>query len=716
LDFSQTKWFIDRATTNPFDRSIDFWQLTQSLRTSEDEIDQADWIEAFLSRADASMPVRVAGGPNDDLLSIILPADTVCEAIRLNLGSRRPSSRQDASALTVSSWTERFHEKTTSAEKAVKRMKSGARIFIGTGCAEPQLLVKRLAETGQRLADTEIIHILSLGVAPYAEPKFKEHFRANSFFIGTSLRGAVGQGRADYTPIFLSDIPRLLRSGRFPVDVALIQVSPPDEHGYCSLGISVDIVKTAAEVADMVIAEVNSQMPRTLGDSFIHANDIDLMVESNTPILEYVNPTPDELSRAIGRQVARLIGDGDTIEAGIGEIPDAVLKFLTDKKDLGIHTEMFTDGIIDLVESGVITNRKKTIHRGKIVASFCMGTRRLYKFVDNNPLIEFHPTEYVNDPYVIARNDNMVAINSAIQVDLTGQVCADSIGHRFYSGIGGQVDFIRGAARSRGGKPIIALPSTTGDGSVSRIVPHLDEGAGVVTTRGDVHYIVTEHGIAYLHGKTIRDRALALINVADPKFRPWLLGVAKQLNYVPPDQAEPRLRFAGYPEELERTVTLKNNLRVLFRPVKPTDETAMKDLFYSFSEDTIYHRFFGVLKSMPHSRLQHFVNVDYDDRMGIAAVVGEPGSEQMVALATYDLEKSTNMAEVAIVVHDDWQNLGLGTELLRYLARVARQHGIGGFTAEVLADNPRAMKILHKTGYPIESKMIDGTYQVIVRF
>lgn len=618
--------------------------------------------------------------------------------------------------MTDPSWTERYREKIVSAEKALKRVKSGDRIFIGTGCAEPQLLVKYLAETGQRLADTEIIHILSLGVAPYAEPKFKEHFRANSFFIGTSLRQAVGQGRADYTPIFLSDIPRLLRSGRFPVDVALIQVSPPDEHGYSSLGVSVDIVKTATEVADMVIAEVNSQMPRTLGDSFIHANDIHVMVESNIPILEYINPTPDELSKAIGRQVARLIGDGDTIEAGLGEIPDAVLKFLTDKKDLGIHTEMFTDGIIDLVESGVITNKKKTIHRGKIVASFCMGTRRLYKFVDNNPLIEFHPTEYVNDPYVIAQNDNMVAINSALQVDLTGQVCADSIGHRFYSGIGGQVDFIRGAARSKGGKPIIALPSTTGDGTISRIVPHLDEGAGVVTTRGDVHYIATEHGIAYLHGKTIRDRALALVNVADPKFRPWLLGAAKQLGYLPADQAEPRLRFTGYPEDLEKTITLKNNLKVVLRPVKPTDETAMKDLFYSFSEDTIYHRFFGILKSMPHSRLQYFVNVDYEDRMGIAAIVGEPESEQIVALATYDLEKSTNMAEVAIVIHDDWQNLGLGTHLLGYLARVARERGISGFTAEVLADNPRAMKILHKIGYPIESKMIDGTYQVTVKF
>ncbi|MDH5704112.1 MAG: GNAT family N-acetyltransferase, partial [Aigarchaeota archaeon] len=265
-------------------------------------------------------------------------------------------------------------------------------------------------------------------------------------------------------------------------------------------------------------------------------------------------------------------------------------------------------------------------------------------------------------------------------------------------------------------KPIIALPSTTSEATVSRIVPHLDEGAGVVTTRGDIHYIVTEHGIAYLHGKTIRDRALALINVADPKFRPWLLGAAKQLGYLPADQAEPRLRFTGYPEDLEKAITLKNNLRVLLRPVKPTDETAMKDLFYSFSDDTIYHRFFGILKSMPHSRLQYFVNVDYEDRMGIVATAGEPESEQIVALATYDLEKSTNMAEVAIVIHDHWQNLGLGTHLVEYLARVARERGISGFTAEVLADNPRAMKILHKIGYPVESKMINGTYQVTVKF
>ncbi|MDH4123804.1 MAG: 4-hydroxybutyrate coenzyme A transferase, partial [Thermoplasmata archaeon] len=429
-------------------------------------------------------------------------------------------------------WKIKHKDKLATAEKAVSVIKPGDKIFIGSGAAEPQVLVKALVDRSHSLADTKIFHIMTLGVAPYTEPKFTDQFRHNAFFIGANTRDAVAEGRADFTPIFLSEIPALFRTGRIPIDVALIQVTEPDAHGYCSYGVSVDIVKSAAESADFVIAEVNRSAPRTMGDSFIHVNEIDLMVPSDELLLYYSAEEPSDIAVKIGRNISKLIEDGSTLQMGIGGVPDAVLKYLTDRKDLGIHTEMFSDGIIDLVRRGVITNRKKTLHRGKIIASFCMGSQELYDFVDNNPLIEFHPTEYTNDPFIIAQNEKMVAINAAIEVDLTGQVCSDSLGPLFYSGIGGQVDFIRGAARSKGGRPIIALPSTAKDGQISRIVSTLKPGAGVVTSRGDVHYVVTEWGTAYLHGKSIRERALALISIAHPKFRADLLKAAKDRRLV----------------------------------------------------------------------------------------------------------------------------------------------------------------------------------------
>src|SRR3990172_5093936 len=376
-------------------------------------------------------------------------------------------------------WTERYEEKVRTAEEAIARVQSGEQIFIGSGAAEPQRLVEALVRRAEHVFGAEIVHIMTLGIAPYAEAKWGENFRHNALSIGPNVRDAVAEGRADYTPIFLGEIPRLFETGRVPIDVALIQVSPPDAHGYCSYGVSVDIVKPAAENADVVIAEVNERMPRTLGDSFLHVDDIDFLVPVDYPILETDHPAADEIARAIGRHIANLIEDEATLQMGIGTIPDSVLLSLQDKKDLGVHTEMFSDGMMALVEAGVITNMKKTIHKGKIIASFCMGSRRLYDFVDNNPFIEFHPNSQTNDPFVIAQNEKMVSINSALEVDLSGQVCADSLGTYFYSGIGGQVDFVRGAARSKGGKPIIALPSTAQDGTISRIVPVLEPGARV---------------------------------------------------------------------------------------------------------------------------------------------------------------------------------------------------------------------------------------------
>ncbi len=429
-------------------------------------------------------------------------------------------------------WIQDYQAKRVSAEEAVKVIKSHDTVYIHPGCAEPEHLVRAMVARAPELENVKVIHLLTAGTADYVKPEMAGHFRHIAFFAGANVRQAINEGRAEFIPIFLSEIEALFRSRAYEIDVALIHVSPPDEHGFCSFGVGIDTTKTAAECAKAVIAQVNPKMPRTLGDSFIHVSKITHIVEVEEDILEHRQGQVSEIAMKIGRNVAEIIEDGSTLQLGIGEIPDGVLYYLKDKRDLGIHTEMLSDGVVDLIETGIINCEKKTLHPGKVIVGFVLGTKKLYDFIDNNPVFEFHPNAYTNDPFIIAQNDKMVAINSAIEVDLTGQVCADSIGYTFYSGIGGQVDFIRGAARSKGGKPIIALPATAKNGQISRIVPHLKEGAGVVTSRGDVHYVVTEYGVAYLHGKTIRERARALINIAHPKFREELERFAKEKKYL----------------------------------------------------------------------------------------------------------------------------------------------------------------------------------------
>lgn len=612
-------------------------------------------------------------------------------------------------------WRGRHAAKVETAEQAVRRIRHGSRVFIGSGAGEPQSLVNALAAR-QNLMDTEVVHIMTLGVAPYAEPRFDQRFRHNAFFIGANTREAVNEGRADYTPVFLSEIPRLFRDGRIVIDVALIQVSEPDEHGYCSYGVATDIVKSAAESAKVVIAEVNSQAPRALGDCFIHVRDIAALVPCDDPVLEAPQGADSELALAIGRHIADLVEDGATLQLGIGQIPDAVLRYLGDRRDLGVHTEMFSDGVLPLIESGVITNARKTLHRGKMVASFVLGSRVLYDFIDDNPMVEFHPTEYTNDPFIIAQNERMTSINSAIEVDLTGQVCADSLGQLFYSGIGGQVDFVRGAARSKGGKPIIALPSTAEDGTISRIVPTLKPGAGVVTSRGDVHFVVTEYGVAYLHGKTIRERATALIQIAHPRFRPWLLAEAKARHMVYADQVESAFAMAVYPDRHERRIELDDGRSALMRPIRLTDEPALRELFYALSEDTVYRRFFQLLPTMPHQRLQEWLAVDYVHELAMVVTMGLEGDEAIVALGRYDLDKRTNLAEVAFVVRDDLQGMGLGTQLLAALVEIARESGIAGFTASVLAENAAMLRVFHRVAPALESRLVEGTYEITMRF
>lgn len=404
------------------------------------------------------------------------------------------------------------------AATAVAGIRSGERVLIGSGAAEPARLVTALTARAGQIRNVNVLHILTLGDAPYVAPEMAESFRHTAFFIGANVREAVQSGRADFMPIFLSEIPALFKE-RLPLDWALVQVSPPDRHGWCSVGVSADVVVSAVRHARRVVAEINPRMPRTWGNTIIHVKQLHAMVEVDQPLPELHPPEIDEVSLAIGRLVAGLIDDGDCLQLGIGSIPNAVLKELGNHMHLGVHTEMLSDGIVDLVESGAIDCSRKNYHPDKAVCSFAMGTQRLYDFVDDNPFTEFYGSEFVNDPWNIARNDRMAAVNSAIQVDLTGQVNSDSVGTKAYSGIGGQVDFIRGAARSRGGKPIIAMPSTARNGEISRIVPTLMEGAGVVTSRGDVHFVVTEFGVADLYAKTTRQRARALINVAHPKFR-----------------------------------------------------------------------------------------------------------------------------------------------------------------------------------------------------
>ena len=613
-------------------------------------------------------------------------------------------------------WQDKYKDMIATPGQAVSHLRPGQRIFIGTGCGEPKELVKALTDRASKLADMEIIQLLTLGEAPYAHKELADCFLVNSFFVAENVRGLIQEGLGKYTPIFLSDIPRLFSSGQLPLDAALIQVTPPDERGRVSLGVSVDIVKSAAENASLVIAQVNPQMPRTMGDSFIDIYDLDFLVPVDTPIFEATLPESTEVIREIGERIAALVEDGSTVGFSVGRIPHAVIDFLKEKQNLGIHTEMFTDNIIDLVESGAVTGAKKTLDRGKIVTSFCFGTRRLYDYIHNNPIFSFRPTEYVNDPSIIAKQYKMVAINTALEIDLTGQVCADSIGTKIYSGIGGRVDFNSGAARSYGGKAIIALPSTTTDGTTSRIVAKLSTGAGVVTTRGDVHYVVTEYGVAYLHGKSVRDRALALISIAHPRFLETLLKEAIEAKYLRKELADVGESFIVAPHEAKTSLLLDDGTKINFRPIHPTDEPKMKDLLYTLSQDALYSRFMTHVQRFPYKQVKDFVFIDHRKEVAIVGVLPEAHGEDIIAVGRYYLDPRTNRAEVAFVVRDEWQGRGIGKFLFKHLTTIAKRHGITGFTAEVLRDNKRMQAVFNNSDLRVRSKLSDDIYSFEMDF
>jgi acyl-CoA hydrolase/GNAT superfamily N-acetyltransferase len=596
----------------------------------------------------------------------------------------------------------------------------GDRIFIHTACGEPQYLVQaliRFVESNPKaFFDAEVLHVWTLGVAPYTDEKFKYNFRLNSFFVGNNSREAVNRGMADYTPIFLSQVPQLLNRGLVPISVALIQTSPPDAHGFMSLGISVDIVKAAVEKASLVIAQVNAQMPRVHGDGFIHVEDVDFIVCHDEPLLEYEATAPNEVADQIGKYVARIVQDGDTIQVGYGSLPNAILSNFSDKKNLGVHSELLTDGMVTLMKKGVINNSQKSLNRGKSVATFCMGHKSTYEYIHDNPSVEFRAIDYTNNPLLIARQENMTAINTALEIDLTGQCTAESLGKTFYSGIGGKADFMRGAVLAPGGKTILAIQSTAEYGEVSRIVPFVREGAGISLIRGDIHYVVTEYGIAYLHSKNIRERAMELISIAHPKFRPFLIEKAKQANLIYRDQAFIPGKRGEYPEHLESYRTTRTGFPILMRPVKISDEPWVKDFFYSLSDQSLYRRFISVRKDMPHERLQEFVIIDYTKEMVILATIKDSEIEKVVAIGQYGINGQTHSAEVSLVVRDDYQNKGIGTTLLSYLTYLAKREGLMGFTAEVLVENKPMLHLFEKMGFDIQKQSAQGVYELKMAF
>ena len=618
--------------------------------------------------------------------------------------------------MSVPEWQLRLPaDKVVTTQEALASISNGCRVFIGTGCGEPQHLIHAMI-ADKSIRDIMIYQMLSHTLVPYLDdPSFVSRFLLKLFFISESMRKAAYEGKIDYLPTYLSQIPNLFKNYHIGLDVALIQVSPPDQYGYCSLGVSVDITRSAVDNAERVIAQVNPAMPRTWGDSLVHTDDINCFVPCEEPLVTYQPDLPEErISRRIGHFISQLVRDGDTIQIGFGALTNAILQHLTGKKNLGIHTQLITDAMLPLIEQKVVTNKLKTLVPRRVVASLCMGTERLYRFVDDNPIFDFRSSEFVSDPAVIARHDNLVSISSALEVDLTGQVCSDSLGYRFYSGIGDQVDFIRGAAMSKGGFSIIALPSTAKNGTVSRIVSHLSEGAGVATTRGDVNFVVTEYGCAELQGKGIYQRVMELAQIAHPKFRSDLIEAAKKNHYIFADQLPPPDQDLIFLEKYNWQVNLKGGQTAHIRPLYPSDEFEYRNFFYSLKEETIFRRFFYKTSLFSHEVVQQdWAEIDYRNNMSLIGRAQRGGHYEIMAIGSYSRAED-GYAEVAFVVHDDFQGKGVAGRMLEYLEKIARENGFVGFVASVLDDNQAMLHILQKR-YPAASLTTDPGGGILVK-
>ncbi len=608
-----------------------------------------------------------------------------------------------------------YHDKIISAANAAKMVRPGQHVFVGTACATPRTLMAALENLPNPPADVELVHFITTDAVPHRDGRSSTQYRHRTFFVGSDIRAAVKQGLAEYVPISVAQVPRLIELGRIPIDVALIQVSLPDEFGYVSLGISVDVIPAALERARLVIAEVNPLMPRSMGYSTVHLSQIHKLVPVDTPVTEYVHPTVKiEAVERIARYIASLIEDGSTLQIGLGRIPNEALKYLEDRRDLGIHSDLITDAIIPLLEKGILTGRKKTEQRGKIVTSFAIGTRRLYDIINGNPLFSFQPIQVVCRPHMIAAQHKMVSVSQAFAIDLTGQVCADQFEGEYYGGVAAQGEFLRGAARSVGGKPIICLASATDDGEASRIRPVLRAGEGVVIPRADVHYVITEYGIAYLFGKSIRERAIALIEVAHPRFRAWLLEEAKNVGYMPADQRLENLR--AYPVEEERAITLKNSRSVMLRPATSSDAAAIRELFHHLSTDDVYTRFFQRVQGLSNREVQRLCNLNYETEVAFVATTGSREHEEIVGQACYFLNPSTNLAETAFMVEPSWQGTGLGTAMQRRLMEHAQARGIRGFIAEILPGNKKMVNLARNCCDNVAMERDEDTVHVTMTF
>jgi acyl-CoA hydrolase/GNAT superfamily N-acetyltransferase len=600
-------------------------------------------------------------------------------------------------------WQTKYKEMVVSADEAVSRLRPEHRVFIGTGCGQPQMLVDALLARAGQLEDVEIIHLLTLSEPVFRHAELSKYFRLNRFFSAEWADDILQTSRGEHTPVFLSDIPRMFMSGRLPIDVALIQVTPPNEQGMCSLGVSVDVTKSAVEAAGLVIAQVNPQMPWTMGDSLLPIYNIDMLVAGDAPMPFVLLPAPTKASFTIAEYVAALISDGSTIELGICGISAALSEFLQNKHDLGIHAEVIGDAIIELVESGVVTGLHKSVNRGKVVGSMCLGTQRLYDYVNRNPTFSFYPSESVSDPGVIAQQQNMIAVVTAEEVDLTGQVCARTPQHGV-SSIDIRADFVHGTAKTKNGRLIIALESTVGDGAASKIVPCLSSGAEVVATSREVHYVVTEYGVAYLYGKSLQERTMALISVAHPDFRENLLKEAIRMNLVSSSLADVEGRIHILQPELNARFVLDDGTLINIRPMHLTDEKRVRGLFQSLSEQTKYYRFMSHITRVPQKQIQNFVYIDYRSEMALVGTIPESHGDEIIAIGRYFIDPRTNRAEVAFVVQDKWQNRGIGTFMFKLLINIARQNGIEGFDAEVLIENKPMLAVLHKGDCKLSSR------------
>jgi acyl-CoA hydrolase/GNAT superfamily N-acetyltransferase len=607
-----------------------------------------------------------------------------------------------------------FAKNITTANEAVSMVKAGNQVFIGTACATPRKLVAALENATPTPPDVTLVHFLTTGAMVNEQNKPLTHFRHKCFFVGSDERYAAAQGMAEYIPISLTQVPQLFESRRIPIDVAMVQVTPPDAFGNVSLGVSVDISLDALTYARRAIAEINPNMPNTLGDTSVHISKFDKLVWNDSPIIEYQHIPLDDVAKQIAAYIASIIEDGSTLQIGLGRIPNEAFKHLMNRRDLGIHTDVITDAIIPLIEQGVITGRNKSRNQGKIIASYSMGSRKLYDLIDNNPLFVFKPITYVSNFQTVSSQHKMVSVTQAFAVDLTGQVCADQFEGEFYSGVSTQPDFIRGAAYSKGGKPIICLRSTTDDGKSSRIRSLLQEGEGVTVARSDVHYVITEYGIAYLFGKSIRERALALIEIAHPDFRSVLLADAKKLNYV---HANQMLKSNdAYHVEQERTIQLKNGASVTLRPARASDAATLQHFFHEMSQEDRYTRFFQRLNNLSFNEVQRLCNVDQRQDVAFLAVTGTRENETVIGNANYFLNPSTNLGEVAYMILPDWQGTGLGSALQACLVEHAKSQNLRGFVAEILTNNKNMVRLAKRACDNVSVTRHDDTYEVIMLF